>query len=352
MLIALTCLQLFAFEQPTVVKEFQSTNLGEPLSFPCSMHFSPDGKLFLADFNNHKIYVWNKDGSFLKTFGEEGQGPGELHQPTKVTATDKLVYVWDQSRVVKVFDHEGNPKQTIKLAGYWPRNFAVLNPNLLLLGYNKYISGTEIKACFSLVDATGQEIEMLQEYDNEATLDGEVAPNTAHIKAYMPDVDIQKAENGNYIFGFSQTKELFEIDANGKIVNALTHKLPAAAPSDRDREIFENVPVPSPEGFKPLKEIKTLHVNYSFPKAYYTHILMRDGKAVYITTPLGGMEFRGNGYFLGQYYVTDFKTGKVLSRGEYEYPEHSMVLYRDGRVLLAYSGEEDFSIKEIRLKGM
>jgi DNA-binding beta-propeller fold protein YncE len=56
----------------------------------------PEGNVFVADFNNHRIQKFAPDGSFLTSFGEEGSGPGQLdHAIALDVAKDGTVYVAD-----------------------------------------------------------------------------------------------------------------------------------------------------------------------------------------------------------------------------------------------------------------
>lgn len=53
---------------------------GTPRAFGAvsSVTFGPDGTLFVADRLNHEVRVFAEDGSHLRTFGREGEGPGEF----------------------------------------------------------------------------------------------------------------------------------------------------------------------------------------------------------------------------------------------------------------------------------
>lgn len=65
--------------------------LGERTEDPAYRFYGPswvdvaaDGRIFVADFGNHRIQVFGPDGAYLETLGRRGQGPGEFQFATYV----------------------------------------------------------------------------------------------------------------------------------------------------------------------------------------------------------------------------------------------------------------------------
>src|SRR6201991_3749611 len=69
------------------------------------------GDTFISDgYINSRVAKVDKNGNWLKSWGERGKGPGQFHTPHSI-AVDRsgLVYVADRSnRRIQVFDGEGN----------------------------------------------------------------------------------------------------------------------------------------------------------------------------------------------------------------------------------------------------
>ncbi len=69
----------------------------------------PEGRIYTADFDNHRVQVFSAAGEFLGEFGEPGSGPGQLQHPTDVAiAADGSIYVVDFGNDrIQVFRQEG-----------------------------------------------------------------------------------------------------------------------------------------------------------------------------------------------------------------------------------------------------
>ncbi len=54
------------------------------------------GRIYVADFENHRIQVFDAEGRFLTAFGSRGTGAGQLERPTDLDfAADGRIYVVD-----------------------------------------------------------------------------------------------------------------------------------------------------------------------------------------------------------------------------------------------------------------
>ena len=48
---------------------------------PMELPIGPDGNLYVADKDNHRVQVLDKNGTFIKKFGENGTAPGQFSSP-------------------------------------------------------------------------------------------------------------------------------------------------------------------------------------------------------------------------------------------------------------------------------
>ena len=82
---------------------YQETDIG----------WSKDGSMFVSDgYGNSRVAKFDKDGNFVKAWGERGTQPGDFNTPhSLVVDNNDVVYVADRGNSrIQVFDTDGNRK--------------------------------------------------------------------------------------------------------------------------------------------------------------------------------------------------------------------------------------------------
>lgn len=78
-----------------------------------------DGNIFVLDMGNKAVHHFDQSGKHVKSFGKEGNGPGEINQFTLgIRANAKRVYLIHAARGVSVFDYDGKLVREIAGAKY------------------------------------------------------------------------------------------------------------------------------------------------------------------------------------------------------------------------------------------
>lgn len=90
---------------------------------PESVGVDPSGRLLVLDMRARRVVVFDADGTFLKEYGREGEGPGEMSNPASLAvAPDGSVSIFDYGRGGLVrFGPDGEPLSPVPFAFYpWP----------------------------------------------------------------------------------------------------------------------------------------------------------------------------------------------------------------------------------------
>jgi DNA-binding beta-propeller fold protein YncE len=108
-------------------------NLSGKLRFQITNHLArPSGlaiagqKLYVADAQLHRVFVYDLDGHELSSFGRRGTGPGEFNFPTHLAADSQgWLYVTDSMNCrVQIFTADGEFKGQIGSMGDSPGHFS------------------------------------------------------------------------------------------------------------------------------------------------------------------------------------------------------------------------------------
>ena len=128
-----------------------------------------DGRLFMADSQEAKIHVYNKNGEYLKSMGRRGEGPGEFTATFNPRLQNDKLYVLDtQQQRVSVFDALNYQFiRNIPLGGGsmdisgFPVGFEPLSDNRILATYNSMVRDGDrfIRTpMLKIMDAHGEEL--------------------------------------------------------------------------------------------------------------------------------------------------------------------------------------------------
>jgi DNA-binding beta-propeller fold protein YncE len=81
---------------------------------PADVAFGASGEVYVADgYGNSRVMKFDRNGKFLKTWGEKGAAPGQFDLPhTIAVGADGRVYVGDRyNSRIQIFDSKGNLKE-------------------------------------------------------------------------------------------------------------------------------------------------------------------------------------------------------------------------------------------------
>lgn len=87
---------------------------------PTGMSVSDDGRIWIADTHEHRIMIYNQNGTLVDKFGEYGTGPGQFIYPTDIAfGFDDQIYVseYGGNDRIQVFSMDGEWRDTIGSPG-------------------------------------------------------------------------------------------------------------------------------------------------------------------------------------------------------------------------------------------
>ena len=151
-------LQKLTFEGDCV-KSVGSSKIGNgPLQFnyPMGITVHPTtGQIFIADANNHRIQVLNKDLTYSHTFGKKGSSPEQFNHPCDVTFDNEgYLYVADYiNHCIKKFTSTGQYVSTFSSHGSNPGQ--ITRPSSIIIDNNLLYVSEEGNHRISIFDTNG-----------------------------------------------------------------------------------------------------------------------------------------------------------------------------------------------------
>lgn len=106
------------------------------LNQPSEVATDPNNNLYVVDTYNHRVQAFNASGNFIRSFGSEGSGPGQLLFPADVAVNSNgVVFVLDNgNNRIQVFDANGSWIKSIGGAGSKQGQFNLPKPNFTQQG--------------------------------------------------------------------------------------------------------------------------------------------------------------------------------------------------------------------------
>jgi hypothetical protein len=302
------------------------------------------------DGGAEQVFVWRNDGTFKNNFGRNGNGPGELNKPVQICVTKSHIMVWQMDGLLSFFDKDSVFQYRIKIPGRYPKRLVGLNDGHLLIGFRHMIDGDVFAVFEKRSIENGSLIHEIERFTNPGFLRAGYGEGNAEINAYMPDLDLQSWAGTTYL-GFGAEPVIYELDDAGAIVDKYRFEIPTSVPSADEREPSLTMTFPADGGRIALGDLPNLKVHFNRPKAFYTQFTVKGNKVAFIRTPIGSLDGIGDGYAEGDFFVNDLKTGKLIAKGAFTFPEDSQVTLRDGHVIVAIATEEGYNLCQLQLNG-
>jgi DNA-binding beta-propeller fold protein YncE len=108
--LAFLLLPILATAKGAIQHKFDLTHAGaSPLVLPSDVAVAPNGNIYIVDGGNHRVVVYDSDGTYLKIIGGKGSDAGLFSGPMGITIDQKArIYVADtNNHRIQIFKSNG-----------------------------------------------------------------------------------------------------------------------------------------------------------------------------------------------------------------------------------------------------
>jgi hypothetical protein len=235
-----------------------------------SVQVDEEDNIYVLDSKEVCVKVFDKNGQHMRTFGERGQGPGEIQFPTRMhLVAGKEILIYDSGNTrLSYYSLDGKCLREISTGKHFfsraiPDSKGNIITQLLIPG-DKFVN--EVKKFDS----------NLNPIVTIGSVEQEITPNVLNM--VTPTLNVRVMKNDNIAWGYSEKYEIFVVSPEGKTMRKIVKDYKPVKITEKDREelIKEQFgDQGAPSGYK-----------LEFPKNHYPYyfFICGDEGRIYVRT--------------------------------------------------------------------
>jgi hypothetical protein len=269
--------------------------------FPKGAGLSVDneGNLYVADWGNRRVHMFDQAGKFVRAIGRQGQGPGEYMFPSRVMFdAEGNPCVWAGRDVLR-YGKDGLFKAKVSIKTFV--NNSIFGPGGTIIGTTQPGRGPDgPKSTIVLLDANGALLKTIAEYRGEFKKDQTVI----YLHWYGNHIAFAPLTDETFVYGFSEEYRLSIADAEGRTQYAIAKDEKPVSISGKERDETEKSGVYASIG---SNDLNLKSEDFPVHRPYFRGISTDDAGHVYVARMGSILEkdkpsqidvFSKDGYFL------------------------------------------------------
>jgi hypothetical protein len=223
------------------------TPLPEDTFFESAFNIKCDkyGYVYICDYRANNIKILNSSGSFIKTIGKEGQGPGEFNRPYDIAVTDERLIIWDMgNRRLDALTKDGEFIKSVPISIYdgWPQMMRALPNGDIVIASEKLSLGQLDKPQDYFIDIYSPDLEKKKRIytqqirRNKYVIREERATNMPI--PFSPRVYWDVSPTGDIVIGYSKNYEIELFSIEGEKISSFNHAYTPEKITNEDKKRF------------------------------------------------------------------------------------------------------------------
>jgi hypothetical protein len=233
-----------SFDLDEIVRIGRKNDIREQFWWVLDVATDAEDNIYVLDQKNARIQIFDPAGSFVRTIGRAGQGPGEFNKPRALNFDKRgHLYVEDPPRVIE-FDTNGTFVKSVARGFFADPSFPAGSGGFLAVR-GKRVGQLENLSCLIKIDEYGSPTELLARPETiyvAKVPQGEMSISTGHeLRMHLAKID-----EGAFVYGYPADYELTIADHGGQPILRFRRTAPVPRFSDPEREALsaEGVPLP------------------------------------------------------------------------------------------------------------
>ena len=120
--------------------EWGMSGIEKPGMFLNPQHLAVDSEdnIYVTDLGNSRVQKFDEQGTYVRSWGSQGSGPGEFSHPSGIAVIDDYVFIVDRALdTVQKFDNLGN--FVMQWGGFGSGNGEFRSPNGIAISDDKFV---------------------------------------------------------------------------------------------------------------------------------------------------------------------------------------------------------------------
>ncbi|MFC2156633.1 6-bladed beta-propeller [Acidobacteriota bacterium] len=209
---------------------------------PMGVTSTPDGRLFVSDYNANHIKIFDSSGKFLDIIGREGQGPGEFNGPYRICYFGDELLVYElRARRFSIFKPDGTylRNSQVDMLDGSPRKIQALPDGRIVMEKEKTYLWRETRPqeCrLKLLSSELKTIKVLFEYDIWRNRYITKPQRTNIPQPFYMDMVWEVMPDGRILVGLSENYEIFFFSPDKGRLSGFKHEYKPVEVTKKERD--------------------------------------------------------------------------------------------------------------------
>ncbi|MGD2246206.1 MAG: 6-bladed beta-propeller [Candidatus Aminicenantes bacterium] len=200
---------------------------------PVRLNVDDDGNIYVCDGGNRRVQKYDKNGTYVRTIGRQGQGPGEYIYPSRLFLNEAGNPCVSDARNLLYYDKDGVFQKRVQLKGFYP--LFIPGPHGTYLGTTQPSGRAEggAKASIIHIGENGEPIHTIAEYP---------VSYSKSLKAivlhwYTNRLALAQRTLDTFYYGFSSEYRINVADSDGRTIFIFTKDVKPQPLSGEEKEL-------------------------------------------------------------------------------------------------------------------